>query len=264
MESGNLDRPEPLWRRLTGLGRAAGGFVFDLALPAVCMACHRPVASEGSLCVPCWGQVAFIERPFCERLGLPLAVDLGEGALSPQAMARPPAFDRARAAMRFDGVGRRLVHRLKYGDRPDLAPAMARWMARAGRDVLAEADLIVPVPLHWSRLVRRRYNQAAELARALSVETGISYAPDLLRRVRATRPQVGLTSDQRGENLQGALWVDPERRAEIAGRAVVLVDDVMTTGSTLNAAARALRRAGAARVDAVVAAVVAETLYDHM
>ena len=197
-----------------------------------------------------------IERPFCERLGTPFAVDLGGQALSPAAIADPPVFNRARAVARYEGPGRELVHRLKYGDRLDLAGPMGRWMARAGGEILVPGTLIVPVPLHRWRLWRRRHNQAALLARAVSDATGLDWDSLLLHRVRRTRPQVGLSRPERAENLQGALRVDPGKAPALAGRSVVLVDDVLTTGATADAAARALLRAGALSVDVLTFARV--------
>ena len=197
----------------------------------------------------------FIERPFCERLGTPFEHDLGDGLLSPQAMADPPVFARARAVARFeDGPARRLVHRLKYSDRAELARPIGRWMARAGAELLADADLLVPVPLHPLRLWRRRFNQAAALAREISQETGVTCDPGALRRVKATKSQVGLSRNQRAENVQGAFRV--AEGADLKGRKIVLVDDVLTSGATLNAASRILLRAGVARVDALVFARV--------
>jgi ComF family protein len=234
------------------------GLARRLALPPVCLACEKPVASEGALCAACWGDTHFISPPCCERLGIPLPAGMLAGATSLRGFTHPPAFDRARAVLRFEGAGRRLVHRLKYGDRPDLAPTLARWMARAGEGLLEGADLLVPVPLHWRRMTGRRFNQAGELARALSSLTAITYAPDVLVRVRATPHQVGLSAQERGRNLKGALAVTEAGRAMVAARNIVLVDDVLTTGATLNAAAHVLRRAGAARVDALVVAVVAD------
>jgi ComF family protein len=239
---------------LSALGRRA----LDLVLPPLCIGCSRPVADHGGLCPACWGELHLIARPYCERLGTPFTVDLGPGALSPKAIADPPAFGRARAVARFEGTARRLVHRLKYSDRLDLAPAMGRWMRRAGAEILAEADALVPIPLHRTRLWRRRFNQSSELARAISAAGGPPVLHDVLARRRATRSQVGLSAGERARNLQGAFRVAPDARAAIAGRRLVLVDDVMTTGATIDAAARALRRAGAAEVDALVFALVAE------
>jgi ComF family protein len=243
-----------------GLGplRHVGGRLLDLVLPPLCLGCARPVSDHGALCAACWAEFHPIARPYCERLGTPFALDLGPGALSPKAIADPPAFGRARAVARFDGTARRLVHRLKYSDRLDLAPAMGRWMRRAGAEVLEGADLLVPVPLHPFRLWRRRFNQAAELARAIAGAGGPPVIYDALRRTRPTRPQVGLSASERARNLQGAFAVRAEDRPRLAGRRLVLVDDVMTTGSTLDVAARVLRRAGAAEVDALVFAVVAD------
>ena len=242
----------------TRLGRAA----LDLVFPPVCLACRRATEGGGrGLCGACWGATRFIERPFCERLGLPFAQDLGTGLLSPDAMAHPPVFGRARAVARFeDGPARRLMHGLKYGDRLDLARPLGAWMARAGAELLAESDIIVPIPLHRGRLWRRQFNQAAVLAGEVSRLSGVAWDPMALRRVKATASQVGMTRPQRIANVQGAFAVVPERAWAVAGRRVLLVDDVLTTGSTLNAAARALLRAGAAGVDVLVfARVVVES-----
>ncbi len=238
--------------------RDLGHLALDLVFPPSCLACRKAVAATDALCATCWGAIRFIERPFCERLGTPFALDLGaEGLISPDAIANPPVYTRCRCVCHFDeGPARQLVHRLKYGDRLELAEAMGAWMARAGDELLAQADLLVPVPLHGMRLVRRRFNQAAVLAGAISARSGVPVDVESLRRDKATPPQVGLTRTQRALNVQGAFRVPPERRLSIEGRAVVLVDDVLTSGATINAAARALLRGGARRVDVLVFARV--------
>ncbi len=198
-----------------------------------------------------------IERPYCERLGTPFALDLGTGPLlSPRAIADPPVYDRARAVALYDGTARDLVHRLKYDDRLELARTMARMMAASGRELLDETDLIVPVPLHLFRLWRRRFNQAALLARTIGRLSETPCDVRALARVRATRPQVGLTRNQRALNLQGAFRVPDAARSRIAGRRILLIDDVATTGATGNAAARALLRGGATSVDLLTFATV--------
>lgn len=242
------------WRGF--LARAATALA-DAVYPPSCLACRCATEAAGTLCPACWSRMPFIERPFCERLGTPFPQDLGDGLLSPAAMAEPPVFGRARAvALYEEGPARRLVQRLKYGDRLDLAPAMARWMTRAGKDLLTDADLLVPVPLHRWRLFSRRFNQAAVLARAIGRQSGVAFDPAILVRVRPTRPQVGLTRVQRADNVQGAFKAPEASRHRLDGRKIVLVDDVLTSGATLNAAARVLIRAGAARVDALVFARV--------
>ena len=233
------------------LSRAA----LDALYPPVCLACRSATGAHGGLCPACWRAMRFIERPFCDRLGTPFEQDLGEGLLSPQAIADPPVFRRARAVARFeDGPARRLVHRLKYSDRGDLAKPLGAWMARAGSDVLLDSDAIVPVPLHPLRLWKRRFNQAAALAQAMAAESGKPFEPRWLLRVKSTRSQVGLTREQRAANMQGAFRV--AAGAPLRGLRIVLVDDVLTSGATANAAARALLRAGAADVDLVVFARV--------
>ena len=236
----------------------AARLALDIALPTLCVACREPVAGEG-VCAACWAQLSFIAPPFCPRLGIPFVYDPGPELLSMQAIAAPPAYQRARAAVRYDDVARTLVHALKYQDRTDLAPAMGRWMARAGQELLADADALVPVPLHWRRSWSRRYNQSGALARIIQRQTGVPVAGNALRRVRPTQQQIGLSRSERESNVQGAFKVAAERTAEIQGRAVVLIDDVLTTGATLDACARALLRVKAARVDVLVFARVVDS-----
>ncbi|MFO1151584.1 MAG: ComF family protein [Alsobacter sp.] len=238
-----------------GAGIAARA-VADLLYPPSCLACRAAVGSAHALCPGCWRSMPFIEPPFCERLGTPFALDLGPGLVSPAALADPPVFGRARAVARHDGPARDLVHRLKFSDRIDMAGPMGLWMARAGAGLTADADALVPVPLHPLRFWRRRYNQSMLLAQAISRHCRVPTHPDWLARVKATRPQVGLTRSERAENLQGSFRVPGGRRAQVAGARIVLVDDVLTTGATANAAARVLLRAGAARVDVLTFARV--------
>ena len=231
--------------------------VLDVALPQLCAACREPVEGRG-LCPSCWSKLSFITRPYCERLGIPFVYDPGPGVLSMQAIADPPAYNRARAAVRFDQISRVLVHALKYGDRLDLAPMMGRWVSHAGRELLAEADALVPVPLHWRRQWSRRFNQSAMLAAAISAESGVPIAAQALKRVKATAQQVGLSRSERATNVQGAFKVLAEGRAAVAGRRLILVDDVLTSGATVEGCARALLRAGAANVDVLTFARVAD------
>ncbi len=237
----------------------AARLALDIALPTLCVACREPVAGEG-VCAACWAKLSFIAPPFCPRLGIPFVYDPGPGLLSMQAIADPPAYQRARAAVRYDDVARTLVHALKYQDRTDLAPAMGRWMARAGQELLSQADALVPVPLHWRRGWSRRYNQSGALARAIERQSGVPVAGGALRRVRPTQQQIGLSRSEREANVQGAFKVTAARKADIQGRHVVLIDDVLTSGATLEACARALLRAKAAQVDVLVFARVVDTL----
>ena len=247
-------------RRLLAPVRAALGFALDFGLPPLCPACRGLVADDGGLCAACWAQLSFIAPPFCERLGTPFGYDPGPGVLSTEAVANPPGFARARAAVRYDDIASALVHALKYGDRLDLAPTMGRWMARAGRELTDGADALVPVPLHWRRLWARRFNQAAALARASSQSCGVPVLDDALKRIRATPQQVGLKRADRAANVQGAFRVPDEGSPAVAGRRLVLVDDVLTSGATLDACARALLRAGAAQVDVLTFARVVDPL----
>ncbi|NIJ42297.1 ComF family protein [Parvibaculum indicum] len=233
----------------TGLSRLA-----DFLLPPVCLACGQGVAEHGTLCGACWSEAAFIEEPRCRVTGLPFAYRPGgaqppeEEMVSAVALAHPPAYCAARAAMQYNDLSRLLISRFKYGDRLEGAPAFAKWMMRAGADLVEGADLIVPVPLHRARLFSRRFNQSAELARWIGRLSGVPFDGRTLLRVRATRPQVGLSGAARRRNLRGAFKIAEARRAGLQGRCVVVVDDVITSGSTVEACARALVGAGAAEV----------------
>lgn len=235
--------------------RASLARVLDVALPQLCATCREPVDGAG-LCPACWSKLCFIAPPYCERLGTPFPFDSGPGMLSMEAIADPPAYHRARAAVRYDDISSKLVHALKYGDRLDLAPTMGRWMANAGRELLADADAIVPVPLHWRRQWMRRFNQSALLAEIIAKASGRMVVHGALKRIKATPHQVGLGKAERAENVQGAFRVPADGKAEVTGRKLVLVDDVLTSGATVDGCARTLLRGGAASVDVLVFARV--------
>ncbi len=231
----------------------------SLVYPPTCASCGGATADPGAFCPACWSGLRLIDEPLCDRLGIPFAVDLGVGPmLSPRAIAQPPVFARARAAVLYDEVARRLVQRLKYEDRLDLARPLSRMMAAAGRPLIAQADCVIPVPLHRWRLWRRRFNQAMLLARPIAEAANLPLVPQALIRTRATRPQVGLSRASRAENVTGAFRVPPGAAHLVAGRRVLLIDDVTTTGATGNAAARALILGGAASVEFLTFALVGE------
>jgi len=249
-----------------GFGQALGGIVTgvlrgagNIIAPAVCLGCHTRLSAHDALCAACWQQVSFITPPLCDRLGLPLPFGSGDGPLiSAAAAAEPPPYDRARAAAVFDHVVRELIHGFKYTDRHEARRLLARWMTGAGAELLADADLIVPVPMTRWRLIRRQFNQAALLAREISGASGVAFDPFVLRKTRSTPTQVGSSARQRAENVAGAFAVPAAARRRVADRAIVLVDDVITTGATVSACARALRAAGARRIDVLAAAMVAD------
>lgn len=228
----------------------------DLVLPPSCPGCRRLTGSAGGLCVECWSTVRFLEEPWCERLGTPFPYDLGHGAVSAPAIADPPAFDRARSAVAYEGIVPNLVHALKYGDRTELASMMGGWMTRAGRELLGDADALVPVPLHRRRLFGRRYNQAALLAGEIARRSAAAYRPMWLVRRRPTAQQVGLSREARADNVRNAFAVPDAARSAVKGARIIVIDDVLTTGATVEAVARTLRRAGAGRVDVLTFARV--------
>ncbi|MEW5963342.1 MAG: ComF family protein [Pseudomonadota bacterium] len=247
-----------LLQHAASTAKAAARVVADLAMPPLCLACHAPLADHDSLCAACWREITFLRPPLCDRLGIPLPYDIGGTAVSAAAIADPPVYDRARAVAAYDGAMRRLIHDLKFRDRHDARRLLGRWLAEAGGALLADADLLVPVPLYRFRLLVRRFNQSAILAGEVARRSGVATMPDGLVRVRRTASQVGLSREEREANVRGAFVVAPAAAARVVGRRVVLVDDVITTGATVSACARELKRAGAARVDVLALALVAD------
>ena len=232
-------------------------FGIDLLFPPLCVACGCRIAEPYGLCNTCWTGIAFIEAPVCERCGIPFELDPGEGTVCAGCYAAPNEFTRARSLFAYDDVSKELILPFKHGDRLERAPALAHWLRRAGPVLIEDADMIVPVPLHRWRLWRRRYNQSAVLAQRLAVAVGKIYAPDLLERVRATPSQGAMASAKaRRRNVTAAFRVPKAKRDAIRGKKILLIDDVYTTGATLNACSRALKRGGAASVDALTLARV--------
>ncbi|WP_430424383.1 ComF family protein [Phenylobacterium sp.] len=212
----------------------------------------RPMA--GGFSADAWGRIRFLDGPVCDGCGVPFEFDPGDRCAA--CLARPRAFDAARAACLYDETSRDPILKLKHADRLDLAPMLARWISRAARELIEEADAIAPVPLHRFRLLHRRYNQAAEIARPLAAMTGTPYLPDALVRRRDTATQAGKSGSGRKRNVAAAFEVPASRRKQVDGLRILLIDDVLTTGATAEGCARALKAAGAARVDLAVVARV--------
>lgn len=236
------------------LKRAFNSLV-DILMPPLCIACKEPLLSGAGYCARCWGELRFIGDGCCDRCGVPLPVAWRTELSCLGCHAEPPDFDRARAPFAYAGVARQTVLRFKHGGE-HLAELIAGPMARAARPLIGDKTLVLPVPLHPRRLFARGYNQSALLARAIAAQCAVPLLVDGLRRVKPTPPTAGAGRRARALMMAGAFRVPDSRRARIAGADVLLVDDVMTTGATASASARALRRAGAGRVDVVTYARV--------
>lgn len=254
----SLHAPAPRRNIFAAVLRPLGRMGLDALLPPQCLGCGEIVGEPGALCGPCWSGLGFIAAPFCRVCGRPFEVaEAGADDMTcGGCLARAPDYAAARSALAYDDASRSLILGFKRADRTHGAPAFARWMARAGSDLLAEAEIVAPVPLHWSRLLARRYNQSALLANALAKLGGKRTVPDLLRRRRRTPSQGGLGLSARFRNVAGAFSLNPRHRDLIQDKAILLIDDVLTTGATVEACAKALTRAGAAKVSVLTLARV--------
>ncbi len=222
--------------------------------------------SAQKLCPQCWQKVQFITRPICDVFGIPhimSGLDESEPRISLAAQLNPPKWRKARAATIYTGTAREIVHLFKYADGLHLGVLMAQAMARSGVQLLDHADVLIPIPLHWSRIFKRQYNQAHILAQHISAISGVPALPHILKRARRTPPQIGLTRAQRAKNVENAFSIPPRFANSIKGKRIVLIDDVLTTGATLNEAARLLRKAGAEHVDVLVFGVVTPNMQDE-
>jgi len=241
------------WGRLSG---RVSRTVLDAVLPPRCLKCGDILSAAQGLCPDCWRKLTWLGAPCCACCGQPFPFDAGEGALCGACLQKRPAYDRARAVFRYDDESRDLVIGLKHADRTESVPALAGWMSRAGAGLLESTELIVPVPLHWTRLATRRFNQAALLAQAIGRAAGLPVLPRALCRRRATRSQGHLGRLARFRNVKGAISVTESQATAVTQRHILLIDDVITTGATVESAAKALILAGARKVDVLALAKV--------
>jgi ComF family protein len=255
-----LPQTQSLVSRLFADAGIAGKKILRAAIdgiyPPSCTGCGRQTAETGALCGACWNSIKFIEKPYCAIYGTPFSTELGDGMISARAIADPPPYARSRAAVAYQGLALRFVHGLKFQDRQDNAAWMASWMARAAPELLEDSNVIVPVPLHWRRMVSRRFNQSALLAQKLAVGADKPFAPLALKRIKFTVTQRGLTAKERDANVKRAFIVPENQMINVQGRRVLLIDDVITTGSTVAEATKALLKAGASNVDVLPFAMV--------
>ncbi|MCF6320897.1 MAG: ComF family protein [Rhizobiaceae bacterium] len=249
-----MNKPEMSASHLKNWIACSAGKFLNILVPPRCANCNGISTDQSAICAGCWIQIRKIDRPFCEVMGTPFSVDLGEGAISTEAMSNPPPFDRLRSSVLYDDIARRLISRFKFSDRSDLAPFIASSMERSGRELFEDADIITPLPLHWRRMLSRRFNQSAVLAKLISQRLRASgreipLEPMLLSRIKNTKQQIGLSQEGRQRNVSGAFRVPVAMRPRLIGKRVLIIDDVYTSGASVKSATKALLRNGAMAVD---------------
>lgn len=243
--------------------------------PPQCLCCGAGVSDDGALCPDCWRDATFVTGLACTRCGAPLPDDgtggtesgdpatggaslgdasLCDAGLCDDCLARDRPWRHGRAALVYGGTARHLVLALKHGDRPDLAPPLAAWLSRAAAPLVRPGTVVIPVPIHWRRLVRRKYNQSELLSRHLAARRGLTHLPEALRRVKNTPSQDHRSVADRFQNIAESIALNPRATGAVQGRAVLLIDDVMTSGATLAASAQALIDAGSGPVSVAVLA----------
>ena len=238
----------PAVMQMAEVVRGGARLIADTLFPPRCPSCHGYVAAEGNFCAACFSKLRMIEAPMCACCGIPFVIVAEADTRCPECLDVPPEFAAARAALVYDNISAPLVTALKFNDQWANLSRYVQLMLRAGKPLLEGADVLVPVPLHWRRLLRRKFNQSALLAYGLSRETGIICAPELLQRVIYTKPQMRMKREERLQNVKQAFAVPELMQEMLRTKVVVLVDDVVTTGATVNACAKALKKAGAKEV----------------
>lgn len=228
----------------------------DFIVPPRCLLCHEIIGKTGHFCGPCWRQLNFISAPQCDICGLPFDSGSEEKMVCAPCLTQTPIYTQARSVLVYDSVSKKLLLPFKHGDATYLAPALGKQMALISYEILNKTDYITPVPLHWKRLFKRRYNQAALLAQHLAKFSHSSLILNLLNRHKNTQPQGHLSKRQREENVHKVFSVNPKYATLLKGTTVTLVDDVLTSGATLNACAKALKHEGARDVYAITLARV--------
>lgn len=226
----------------------------NILLPPRCLGCHTQVASPGKLCGDCWSNIQFIHPPYCQCCGFPFEYDVGEEALCGKCLDSRPSYDAARAVYVYDDESRSLITRFKYADQLQGIETFSRWMTQTGAALLEETDIIMPVPLHRIRLFTRRYNQAAMLAQSIGRLSHIPVRVDMLYRTRHNPAQASLNKRQRHKNVRGAFAIRPRTLPILEDQHVLLIDDVITTGATIEECTRTLKKAGAAKVNVLALA----------
>lgn len=228
--------------------------ILDFIFPPQCLICRHRVDAHGTLCLECWKNVHFITEPYCACCGLPFDFSIGENALCGECIQQRPSYSRARSAFKYDDSSSKLVTSLKFGDQLHLASIYGAWLAKAGQELIANSDFIVPVPLHWKRFASRKYNQSALLAYALAKHTRLPVLPDALKRIKPTQPQTGLTRSAREKNVRAAFEANAKHTDKIKCKSLLLIDDVMTTGATIEQCTKTLLKNNAAHVNVLTLA----------
>jgi ComF family protein len=226
----------------------------NILIPHTCLGCRKVMPEESSLCPECWKKMDFLSTPFCPQCAQPFEVAAEQNLLCGKCLESLPAFSQTRALWVYNDASKSVILRFKHADATYAAPTFAKWLRRAGHDILHEADYLIPVPLHWTRLFKRKYNQAALLANCLSKETKIPCLPHSLKRIKATPPQGSFSFKERQKNTERAFFISSKEALPLQNKCVILIDDVMTSGSTVSACAATLLKSGVQKVYVLVLA----------
>lgn len=243
---------------LKSLIRPTTNRLLDILYPPLCIACRGNVHENGNICAKCWGDISFISDPQCNICGFPFDFEISKGTICPGCMQNEPSFSKSRSVFLYDEASRGMITSFKYNDIIENRAAYARWMARVGADMLNEADLIIPVPLHFSKLVLRKYNQAALLAHELAKIVHKQVLVSAITRKKYTKPQAGFSRKARFKNISGAFKVNPKYISILKDKKILLIDDVMTTGATAEECTKTLLKEKVARVEVLT---LAKTIY---